>query len=60
MKMLKRLSRLFGRRRADRQAPVFPQPVIDPEEFSRLLCSRRSEDLRTLARKLSQQPRAHA
>ncbi len=60
MKMLKRLSRLFGWHREVGQTSVFPQPVIDPEEFSRLLCSRRREDLRTLARKLSQQPRAHA
>jgi hypothetical protein len=60
MRMLKHLARLFWRRRDVRDPPVFPQPSIDPEEFARLLCSRRREDLRTLAKKLSQQPRAHA
>jgi hypothetical protein len=60
MKMLKRLSRLFWRHREERKPPVFPEPTIDADEFTRLLCSGRVEDLRTLAKKLSQQPRAHA
>lgn len=60
MKLLQRLSRLFWRRQEPRQPPVFPQLSIDPDEFARLLCSRRREDLRTLAKKLSQQPTAHA
>jgi hypothetical protein len=60
MKMLKRLFRLFGPHREARKPPVFPQPSLDPDEFARLLCSRRTEDLRTLAKKLSQQPKAHA
>jgi hypothetical protein len=60
MKLLQRLSRLFWRRRELRQPPVFPQSSIDADEFTRLLCSRRAEDLKTLAKKLSQQPRAHA
>ena len=60
MKMLRRFFRLLGRRREPREPPVFPQLSLDPDEFTRLLCSRRTEDLRTLARKLSQQPKAHA
>jgi hypothetical protein len=60
MKLLQRLSRLFWRRRELRQSPAFPQLSIDPDEFARLLCSRRAEDLKTLAKKLSQQPKAHA
>jgi hypothetical protein len=60
MKLLQRLSRLFWRRRELRNPPVSLQPAIDPEEFARLLCSRRKEDLRTLAKRLSQEPRAHA
>jgi len=35
-------------------------PAVDPDEFSRLLCSGRSEDLRILAKRLSQRSRAHA
>jgi hypothetical protein len=60
MKMLKRLFHLPWLRREARDLPDFPQSAIDPDEFARLLCSRRVEDLRTLARKLSRQPRAHA
>jgi hypothetical protein len=60
MKMLKRLFRLSWLRREARHSPVFPQPVIDAEEFARLLGSGRVEDLRLLAKKLSQQTRAHA
>jgi hypothetical protein len=60
MKLLQRLSRLFWRRPELRQPSVFPLPSIDPDEFAELLCSRRIEDLKTLAKKLSQQPRAHA
>jgi hypothetical protein len=60
MKMLKRLFGLSWLRRDARQSPDYPQPSIDPDEFTRLLCSRRVEDLRILAKKLSRQPRAHA
>ncbi|MFL6836932.1 MAG: hypothetical protein ACJ8FZ_06450 [Bradyrhizobium sp.] len=60
MKMLKRLFRLLGLQREAHKPPVFPQPSLDLDEFSRLLCSRRVEDLRTLAKKLSQEPKAHA
>jgi hypothetical protein len=60
MKMLKRLFRLSWLRRDVPKPPAYPQPAIDPDEFARLLCSRRIEDLRTLAKKLSQQPKAHA
>jgi hypothetical protein len=60
MRMLKRLFRLSWLHRSSRQLPVFPQPSLDPNEFTRLLCSGRVEDLRILAKKLSEQPRAHA
>lgn len=60
MKMLKRLFHLSWLRRDVRPSPADPQPAIDPDEFARLLCSRRVEDLRTLAKMLSRQPRAHA
>jgi hypothetical protein len=60
MKMLKHLFRLLGLHREARKPPPFPQPSLDPDEFARLLCSRRIEDLRTLAKKLSQEPKAHA
>lgn len=60
MKILRRFFRLFGQHRKARNSPAFPQPAIDPEEFTRLLCSRRREDLRTLAKKLSEHPKAHA
>ncbi len=60
MKMLKRLFLLSWLRRDAYHPPVYPQPAIDPDEFTRLLCSRRVEDLRILAKKLSGQPRAHA
>jgi hypothetical protein len=59
MKMLKRLLQFWGRRPA-RPAQQFPQPSIDPNEFSRLLCSGRVEDLRILAQKMSARPRTHA
>jgi hypothetical protein len=64
MKMLKRLFRFDFRpslRRPERRKPlVYPPPMIDPEEFARLIGSGRVEDLRILARKLSAQPTAHA
>lgn len=60
MKMLKRLFRLSWLRQDMRQLPVYPQSTIDSDEFARLLCSRRVEDLRILAKKLSRQPTAHA
>lgn len=60
MKMLKRLFRFSWRRRDDRKPSAFPPPLVDPEEFARLISSGRVEDLRTLARKLSAQPKAHA
>jgi hypothetical protein len=34
--------------------------LVDPEEFARLIGSGRVEDLRTLAKRLSGQPKAHA
>ena len=65
MKMLKRLFSLSwlwlsGRRRASRTPTTIPQPLVDPEEFARLIGSGRVEDLRILAKKLSVQPKAHA
>jgi hypothetical protein len=60
MKMLKRLFRLSWLRQDSRKPSVYPHPIIDPDEFTRLLCSRRVEDLRILAKKLSRQPTAHA
>lgn len=60
MKMLKRLLSLAWRRQASPKPTDFPSPVVDPEEFARLIGSGRVEDLRTLARKLSGQPKAHA
>ena len=59
MKMLKRLFRLPWLRLDARQLPAFPQPSVDPDEFTRLLCSGRAEDLRVLAKKLSR-PKTHA
>ena len=58
MKMLKRL--FSWRRREARTPSSLPLPLIDPEEFARLIGSGRVEDLRILARKLSAQPKAHA
>jgi hypothetical protein len=62
--MLKRLFRvnvpLNWRRRERRESSLYPPPLIDPDEFARLIGSGRVEDLRTLARKLSAQPKAHA
>ncbi|MCC8984386.1 MULTISPECIES: hypothetical protein [Bradyrhizobium] len=60
MKMLKRLFRLTWLRRDARSSADVPPASIDPDEFSRLLCSGRREDLRTLAKRLSQRSRAHA
>ena len=60
MKMLKRLFGLSFWRRETRKPSAFPPPLVDPEEFARLISSGRVEDLRILARKLSAQPRAHA
>jgi hypothetical protein len=59
MKMLKRLFRSFWLRRRERQLPAFPEPSLDPNEFTRLLCSGRTEDLKILAKKLSRL-RVHA
>ncbi|MBR0796470.1 hypothetical protein JQ615_13830 [Bradyrhizobium jicamae] len=60
MKMLKRLFGLSWLRRvAPKPADASPAS-IDPDEFTRLLCSGRKEDLRTLAKRLSQRTRAHA
>jgi hypothetical protein len=60
MKMLKRLFRLFRRPQADPTPSGHLQPLVDAEEFARLIGSGRVEDLRTLARKLSTQSKAHA
>lgn len=60
MKMLKHLFRFTWLRREARGSAVSPTLIIDPEEFARLIGSGRVEDLRLLAKKLSQQPRAHA
>jgi hypothetical protein len=60
MKMLKRLLSLAWRRQASRKPTDIPSPLVDPEEFARLIGSGRVEDLRILARKLSGQPKAHA
>jgi hypothetical protein len=64
MKMLKRLFRFSfwssWRRRDDRKPTAFPPSQVDPDEFARLISSGRVEDLRTLARRLSTQPKAHA
>jgi hypothetical protein len=64
MKMLKRLFRLSGRlswRYPERhKTPAYPEPLIAPGEFARLIGSGKVEDLRILAQKLSAQPKAHA
>jgi hypothetical protein len=64
MKMLKRLFRLNVRlawlHPERRKSLAYPAPMIDPEEFARLIGSGRVEDLRILARRLSAQPKAHA
>ena len=60
MKMLKRLFQLARQRRANPKSTLYPSPLIEPEEFSRLIGSGRVEDLRILAQKLSGRPRAHA
>ena len=59
MKMLKRLFRLPWLRPDAGKLPAFPQLSLDPDEFTRLLCSGRAEDLRVLAKKLSR-PKTHA
>ena len=64
MKMLKRLVSIAWlsrswRRRAKGKPSNFPSPLVDPEEFARLIRSGRVEDLRILAKKLSGQPNAH-
>jgi hypothetical protein len=53
MKMLKRLFRFPWLRRDERRMPVFPELSLDPNEFTRLLCSGSVADLRVLAKKLS-------
>ena len=60
MKMLKRLFRLTWLRRAARKSADVSPSAIDPDEFTRLLCSGRAEDLRMLATKLSLRSKAHA
>lgn len=60
MKMLKRLFQSIRLRHAARKSAAASLASIDPDEFSRLLCSGRREDLRILARKLSLPSRAHA
>jgi hypothetical protein len=62
MKMLKRLFSLrwLSPRAASRTPDNFPQLLVEPEEFARLIGSGRVEDLRILASKLSAQPKAHA
>ncbi|QPF85181.1 hypothetical protein IC762_02260 [Bradyrhizobium genosp. L] len=60
MKMLKRLFQSIRLRRVARKSADFLHASIDPDEFSRLLCSGRREDLRILARKLSLRARTHA
>jgi hypothetical protein len=60
MKMLKRLLSLPWRRQAKGKPSNFPPPLLDSEEFARLIGSGRVEDLRILAKKLSGQPKAHA
>jgi hypothetical protein len=60
MKMLKRLFLLSRWRRETRKPSAFSPPLVDAEEFARLIGSGRVEDLRILAHKLSAQPKAHA
>ena len=60
MKMLKRLFEWTWLRRVAGKPADFPTASIDPNEFTRLLCSGRKEDLRILARRLSQRSRADA
>jgi hypothetical protein len=60
MKMLKRLFLLARQRRENPKSTLYPPLMVEPEEFARLICSGRVEDLRILARKLSGRPRAHA
>jgi len=57
MKMLKRLLSRW-RRETPKPSPI-PQPLVDPQEFARLIGSGRVEDLRILARRLSGQSKAH-
>jgi hypothetical protein len=60
MKMLKRLFRLTWLRHIARKPADLPPASIDPDEFTRLLCSGRAEDLRILAKRLSLRSKAHA
>lgn len=60
MMMLKRLFQFFRRPHADPTPSSLPPPMVDAEEFARLIGSGRVEDLRTLALRLSMQPKAHA
>jgi len=56
MKMLKRLLRFSRKRPETRRKPETPAKLhgaLDPDEFTRLLTSRRRGDLKILARKLS-------
>ncbi len=48
------------RRRNKRLAKVYPVCSVDLAEFSSLLRSGRKEDMKTLAKKLSQRPRSPA
>ncbi|WP_426438790.1 hypothetical protein [Bradyrhizobium genosp. P] len=60
MKMLKRLFRFTWLRRVAGKSADLPPASIDPDEFTRLLCSGRREDLRILAKRLSLRSKAHA
>jgi hypothetical protein len=60
MKMLKRLFQMTWLRHVARKSADVSPASIDPDEFSRLLCSGRKEDLRILAKKLSLRSKAHA
>ena len=60
MKMLKRLFSFAWRRQETPKPTAIPQSLIPPEEFARLIGSGRIEDLRTLAKRLSGQSKAHA
>jgi hypothetical protein len=60
MKMLKRLFQFLRHPRVNPDRNSLPPPMLDPDEFARLIGSGRVEDLRILARKLSTQSKAHA
>ncbi|MBV8925971.1 MAG: hypothetical protein JOZ74_11445 [Bradyrhizobium sp.] len=55
---LSRLSTSWRRRQTPKPSTI-PPTLIPPEEFARLICSGRVEDLRLLAKKLSGR-KAHA